>query len=156
MHVFVKVHLWEEEELCSEYGRDCGFSWQNDRWDARCKTPTVHVVSALRPKRLQARVQRSFTNRKPCSQWVDGCNKWVLKFRTPLITANHHSCSNGSKTLKLYSFMDFLTPLRNVYIYLFICGLFNDAASNSNCMASNDRIIVNNELERIWKEAVVA
>jgi hypothetical protein len=42
------------------------------------------------------------------------------------------------------------------YLYLFICSLFNDAANNSYYVALNDRIVVNNELERIWKEAVVA
>jgi hypothetical protein len=36
----------------------------------------------------------------------------------------------------------------------FICGLFNDAVSSSDCIASNDTII--NELERMWKEAVVS
>jgi hypothetical protein len=38
--------------------------------------------------------------------------------------------------------------------YLFICGLFNHAVSSSECIASNQMMI--NELERIWKESVVA
>jgi hypothetical protein len=39
---------------------------------------------------------------------------------------------------------------------IFICGLFNDAVSISNYMTSNDRIIMINEFEKIWREAVVA
>jgi hypothetical protein len=39
---------------------------------------------------------------------------------------------------------------------LFAYSLFNDAFRSSDCIASNDRMIVNNELERAWKEAVVA
>jgi hypothetical protein len=53
--------------------------------------------------------------------------------------------------------------IRQLYLYIvrksygimteiyFICGLFNEAVSSS---ASNDRM--HNELERIWKEVVVA
>jgi hypothetical protein len=36
---------------------------------------------------------------------------------------------------------------------MFICGLFNDAFSSSDYIASNGRMI--NELQRIWKEAIV-
>jgi hypothetical protein len=45
-----------------------------------------------------------------------------------------------------------------VFLSLFIYSLFNDAFSISNYTASNERMrmIVNNELERMWKEAVVA
>jgi hypothetical protein len=43
-----------------------------------------------------------------------------------------------------------------VFIYLFIYSLFNDAFSISDYIASNKRMIVNNELERMWKETVVA
>jgi hypothetical protein len=39
-------------------------------------------------------------------------------------------------------------------LVLFICGIFNDAVSSSDYIASIDRKI--NELEMIWKEAVVA
>jgi hypothetical protein len=39
--------------------------------------------------------------------------------------------------------------------YSFIYSLFNDAFNSSDYIASNERMIVNNELERIWKEAVV-
>jgi hypothetical protein len=42
-----------------------------------------------------------------------------------------------------------------MFNYLFICGLFNDTVSSSDYIASNDRVITNNEQERIWKEAVV-
>jgi hypothetical protein len=40
--------------------------------------------------------------------------------------------------------------------YLFIYSLFNDNFSISDYIASNEKMIVNNELERMWKEAVVA
>jgi hypothetical protein len=39
---------------------------------------------------------------------------------------------------------------------VFICGLFNDALSNSDYMASDDGVLVNIELEMTWKEPVVA
>jgi hypothetical protein len=35
-------------------------------------------------------------------------------------------------------------------------SLFNDAVSSLNYITSNDWMIVNNELEMMWKEAVVA
>jgi hypothetical protein len=38
-------------------------------------------------------------------------------------------------------------------IYLFVCGLFNNAVSSSDYIASNNMMV--NELERIWKEAVM-
>jgi hypothetical protein len=41
-----------------------------------------------------------------------------------------------------------------VVICNFIYNLFNDAASNSEYIMSNDGILVNNELENTWKEAV--
>jgi hypothetical protein len=41
------------------------------------------------------------------------------------------------------------------FIYLFIYSLFNDAFSVSDYIASNERMLVNNELERMWKEADV-
>jgi hypothetical protein len=41
-------------------------------------------------------------------------------------------------------------------IYLFICAAFNDAFSSSDYAASNERMIVNNELESMWKESVEA
>jgi hypothetical protein len=34
-------------------------------------------------------------------------------------------------------------------------SLFNDAFSILDYISSNERMIVNNELERMWKEAVV-
>jgi hypothetical protein len=39
------------------------------------------------------------------------------------------------------------------FIYIFLCSLFNDDASNSNFIALNDWIPVNNDLEHLWKEA---
>jgi hypothetical protein len=41
-------------------------------------------------------------------------------------------------------------------VILFIYSLFNEAFSISDYIASNERMIVNNELERMRKEAVVA
>jgi hypothetical protein len=43
--------------------------------------------------------------------------------------------------------------MENERLY-FICGLFNDAVSSLDCIALNDTVI--NELERMWKEAVMA
>jgi hypothetical protein len=34
---------------------------------------------------------------------------------------------------------------------LFICGLFNDSVSNIDYKASNDWLVVSNQLERTWK-----
>jgi hypothetical protein len=41
---------------------------------------------------------------------------------------------------------------------LFIYSLFNDDFNVSDCTVSNERMrmVVNNELERMWKEAFVA
>jgi hypothetical protein len=36
-----------------------------------------------------------------------------------------------------------------------MCGLCNDAISSSGCTGSNDQLM-NDELEGIWKEVVVA
>jgi hypothetical protein len=41
-----------------------------------------------------------------------------------------------------------------LFIYLLIYGLFNDAISNSGYIVSNGRMT--DELDGIWKEAVVA
>jgi hypothetical protein len=46
--------------------------------------------------------------------------------------------------------------LRCIFIYLFICSLFNNACSSSDYIASNERMIVNYELEMTLKEAAVA
>jgi hypothetical protein len=55
----------------------------------------------------------------------------------------------------------FVSKMRNIIILsivicLFICSLFNDTFSSSDYIVSNERTILNNELERMWKEAVVA
>jgi hypothetical protein len=42
------------------------------------------------------------------------------------------------------------------YIYLFFYDVFNNAFSNLDYIESNGRMIVNNELERMRKEAAVA
>jgi hypothetical protein len=42
------------------------------------------------------------------------------------------------------------------FALLFTYNLFNAAFNISDYIASNERMIVNNELERMWKEAVVA
>jgi hypothetical protein len=49
-----------------------------------------------------------------------------------------------------------LKPIVPVGTCLFIYSLFNDSFSISYYIASNEMMIVNNELERMWKEAVVA
>jgi hypothetical protein len=36
-----------------------------------------------------------------------------------------------------------------------VCNLFNDAINNPDSIESNNRMTVNGELERMWKEAVV-
>jgi hypothetical protein len=41
-----------------------------------------------------------------------------------------------------------------MYVYLFICGLFNEAVSNSDCTALNGWVI--SEFEGMCKEVVVA
>jgi hypothetical protein len=43
-----------------------------------------------------------------------------------------------------------------VELHLFISLLFNDAVSSSDCIGSNGGMIVNTELEKMWKEAFVA
>jgi hypothetical protein len=55
----------------------------------------------------------------------------------------------------IYWFRHFVREVVHVYIF-FICSLFNDAFSISDFTASNERLIVSNELGRMWKEAVVA
>jgi hypothetical protein len=40
----------------------------------------------------------------------------------------------------------------NFYLLFILC---NDVFSSSDYIASNERMLVNNELERMWKEAVV-
>jgi hypothetical protein len=42
------------------------------------------------------------------------------------------------------------------FIYLFIYGLFNDTNSISECNMSGEWMIVNDEFEMMWKEAVMA
>jgi hypothetical protein len=38
---------------------------------------------------------------------------------------------------------------------LFVYGLFNNASSNSGNIVLNERMAVNNELERLWNEGYV-
>jgi hypothetical protein len=44
----------------------------------------------------------------------------------------------------------------NIFAYLFIYGLSNDAVSSSDWIISIGRITENNDLKRTWKEAAVA
>jgi hypothetical protein len=60
--------------------------------------------------------------------------------------ANKISCFPTKSELKFEGF----------WRYLFIYSLFNDAFSISDYITSNERMIVNNELERMWNEVVVA
>ena len=41
-------------------------------------------------------------------------------------------------------------------MYLFICNLFNDIVSNSEDIALNDGMALNDDTERVWKGATVA
>jgi hypothetical protein len=43
-----------------------------------------------------------------------------------------------------------------LFIYLFICGLFNEALSSLDYIASNGGKINNDEFEKMWKEVVVS
>jgi hypothetical protein len=54
------------------------------------------------------------------------------------------------------NFLQFVWRIGGYLRRLFIYSLFNDAFSSSDYVTSNERIIVNNELERMWKEAVMA
>jgi hypothetical protein len=58
-------------------------------------------------------------------EWTD--------FMSKLVNSNWHKLASWSE-----------------YIY----NVFNDTVSISACIMSNGRVIVNNELERVWKEAV--
>jgi hypothetical protein len=55
------------------------------------------------------------------------------------------------------SYCDFYFIVRS-FIHSFICNLFNGCVGYTDCrlIASNDWMIVNNELERIRKEAAIA
>jgi hypothetical protein len=53
-------------------------------------------------------------------------------------------------------FNTFEFVIQSLILFILIYNLFNDAFSISDYIASNERMIVNNELERMWKEAVVA
>jgi hypothetical protein len=41
-------------------------------------------------------------------------------------------------------------------LVVFIYSLLNNAFSSSSCIAADGRLTVNNELERMWKVAIVA
>jgi hypothetical protein len=41
-------------------------------------------------------------------------------------------------------------------VWLFDCSLINGAVRDSDFIVSIDMVILNNELEKMWKEAVVA
>jgi hypothetical protein len=43
-----------------------------------------------------------------------------------------------------------------LFVYLFICSLFNNIDSDSGCITANDRMVVNSEFERMQKEAGMA
>jgi hypothetical protein len=40
-------------------------------------------------------------------------------------------------------------------LYLFICSLFSDAVSNSDCVETNDWMVANIEMERMWRKVVM-
>jgi hypothetical protein len=49
----------------------------------------------------------------------------------------------------------FIEQNQNMVIY-FICSLFNDTVCNSDYIASNDQVIMNNKLRKMCKGDVVA
>jgi hypothetical protein len=54
----------------------------------------------------------------------------------------------------VWQLSDWLVHRSCLCIY-FLCSLFYNTVSNSDCAALNDGLVVNNELEGMWKEAVV-
>jgi hypothetical protein len=47
-----------------------------------------------------------------------------------------------------------ISKLVSLRIYLIICSLFNGTVTNSHFIALNGWMIVNNELESMWKKVV--
>jgi hypothetical protein len=78
----------------------------------------------------------------------ENCIHQEIKSKLHLKNCRYHRVQNLSSFRRLL--------FQNVFIYLFTYSLFNDAVSISDYIASNERMIVNNELERMWKETVVA
>jgi hypothetical protein len=65
-------------------------------------------------------------------------------------------CNKLLKTVSKFNYMKTLTNVNGVHDeFILICSSFKNTISNSGYM-SNYGIIVNNELERTWKEVVVA
>jgi hypothetical protein len=58
-------------------------------------------------------------------------------------------------TLKFIIMKFVMTVCERVCVCVF-CSLFDDPLNIPDCTVSHDRIIVNNELEMTWKEAVIA
>jgi hypothetical protein len=79
------------------------------------------------PHHLRSLVHyRAHTRLRPCNGAWRGDFLWILKDRFG-VTQRENEFSYSC-------------------IYLFICGLFNGAANNSDYIASNDRMMKNNEL----------
>jgi hypothetical protein len=51
-----------------------------------------------------------------------------------------------------------LTFILKITVFLlgYVCNVFNDAVSSSNCILPNDWVTVNNKLEKAWKEVVLS
>jgi hypothetical protein len=60
------------------------------------------------------------------------------------------SCPAGTLQINSFTLARFSFP-NSVYVY----GLFYDTASSFNYTVLNGKISENNELERLWKEAVM-
>jgi hypothetical protein len=60
------------------------------------------------------------------------------------------------KVLYLFAAGMVLTLQSLIIIFLFIYSLFNNACSSSDYIALNERMVMNNELERMQKEVVMA
>ena len=76
------------------------------------------------------------------------------------VSKNFSSCVCNSRRYSFNSNKHYLKPLHACGFYCvgscLICSLFNDYVSNSNCVMSEDYMVVNNKWERMWKEAVMA
>jgi hypothetical protein len=62
----------------------------------------------------------------------------------------------ANNCINIPSSQTFRSYLCNDLFIYFICTLFNNAVSNSGCIVLSDCVMVNNELERMWKKTFVS
>jgi hypothetical protein len=72
---------------------------------------------------------------------------------TVAVFGNVLSCSLVKQTKV---FEEYVSIFRVEEYLIVICSLFNDALSNSDYMASNDSMTVDNEMQTLCKEAFMA